>query len=130
MASNDRGAGSQEWKHGPEPASGKPVAHYAWQAEKVSAPERRGQRRKKIAGCLALAGIVCAIGALIWMIRIYRPIRVVLAGAGYETNLAVAHNAWGWRALAELSNQLRGSSVSSPWWHSGEIQVTEPRRLD
>lgn len=129
MARNDPGAGSQDWRHGAGQRSSKPAAQYEWQTEKALERGRKSRRWRKIAGSLALASIVCAIGLLIWMIRIYRPIRVVLAGAGYESNLAVEHNARGWESLAKLYEQVKGSSVSSPWWHSGAMEVAEPRRL-
>ena len=108
--------------------SGKPVVQHDWQAEQAAAPKKK-RHWPRIVGCVALASIVCLIGYLYWMINVYKPIRVLLAGAGYESNLAVEHNARSQESLVKLKEQLKSSSVSSSWRDSGEIQVDGPRRL-
>lgn len=128
MASNDPGAWSQDWRQDAK-GSDKPVVQYDWQAEGNAQPKKKSRRWAKIIGGVALASIVCVIGYLIYMIAVYKPIRVVLAGAGYEPNLVVEHNARGWESLGKLKEQLLGTSVSSSWLHSGEIHVDGPRRL-
>src|SRR5262249_16714989 len=67
-----------------------------WQAEQESEPTKKKRHWRKIVAGVALVGIVGLIGVLYWMIDPYKSVRVVLAGAGSETNLEVPHNALGW----------------------------------
>jgi hypothetical protein len=56
-----------------------------------------------VAGALILG--VCLVSAfwLISLLRLPRPARLVLVGAGYEANLQVPHNSYGWRGLQDLA---------------------------
>src|SRR5687767_12263945 len=53
-----------------------------------------------------LVGLLTASGLLVWLALWYRPPRpidVVLVGAGYESNLTVPHNVYGWRTAERLA---------------------------
>lgn len=44
-----------------------------------------------------------------------RPARLVLLGAGYQANLAVPQNVYGWQALTDLADLTRSDDVFSFW---------------
>jgi hypothetical protein len=55
------------------------------------------------------------------------PACLILAGAGYEDNLAVAHNARGREAMARLAGLARGSTpLSSLFRRSGRLRLAHP----
>ncbi len=73
---------------------------------------RNGRAARIVAAALAL---FVGVGACLWLIsllRLPRPARLVLVGAGYEANLQIPHNAYGWRSLQALKS-LSEQPVSS-----------------
>ncbi len=65
-----------------------------------------------IAGALILCVCLLSFGWLIYLLRLPRPARLVLVGAGYEANLQLPHNSYGWRGLQDLA-ALPDQPVSS-----------------
>ncbi len=75
----------------------------------TSPPRKKGGFRKSQIGIawlalLALAG--CFIWASSWL-RPPRPCSLVLLGAGYQENLSIDENVYGWQSLADLANMVR-----------------------
>lgn len=65
---------------------------------------------------------------LIWVITWYRPpqpAELVLLGAGYEENLAVPHNIYGWQSLVDLAQT--GEEHAS--WSQDLLHVAHPPRV-
>ena len=65
-----------------------------------------------ITGALVLAVLLVSAFWLISLLRLPRPARLVLVGAGYESNLQIPHNSYGWRGLQDLA-ALADQPVSS-----------------
>ena len=109
MPAGDPRPPKRSWREGaastPKSAAGK----RAWKQE-ASAGEsgplftRRGKILLAAGGLLGVLGAIIAV--YLWM-RPIDPPRLVLIGAGYETNLAVPHNVQGRRALTELADWAR-----------------------
>src|SRR5437773_232968 len=98
MASNDPPR-RKSWRDAATPASSpRPGGQKGWQqpaqADKTAAAG--GARKTWIA--IVVSAIVLVVGAFIYFVLIPKPpppLRMVLLGAGYETNLAVPHNVAG-----------------------------------
>jgi hypothetical protein len=61
---------------------------------------------RAVAIAAILGGLLTASGLLVWLALWYhppRPVGAVLVGAGYETNLTVPHNVYGWRTVERLA---------------------------
>src|SRR2546428_76797 len=86
-ASGNRGPTKREWQKEGGGSGGGP---------------RLSRRMKIILAASSLVGVLVGVLVMWWMIRRTDPPRLVLIGAGYETNLAVPHNVHGKRALADL----------------------------
>jgi hypothetical protein len=105
------GGGKRQWQAKPAPAA---AAAPAW------------SRPAKIR--LALFALAAAVGLVIglfYLLRMPRPACLLLAGASYDTNLAVPHNAYGWKGLRDLSAVAEPEGfVSSwfPWNRSGKLR--------
>ncbi|MFO0947237.1 MAG: hypothetical protein U1D30_15050 [Planctomycetota bacterium] len=102
-----------------------------WRAE----PDRGRRPRAvvrfaKVAGTLATFSAVAAL--LIWVsswLRLPRPVALILVGAGYETNLAVPPNVYGWKGLVDLS-ALAGEHDPLHFWRHGLIRLAiGPKQL-
>jgi hypothetical protein len=80
---------------------------------------------------VALTFLVGA-GVFVWVVFWFwppPPARIVLVGAGYETNLAVPHNVYGREGLRSLA-AWAGDRPDSFYWRSGLLQLkSEPTEL-
>src|SRR5205814_1818850 len=63
---------------------------------------RISKRMKILLAVTSLLAVVAVIVVVLLWLRGTDPPRLVLIGAGYETNLAVPHNAYGKRGLGDL----------------------------
>jgi hypothetical protein len=125
MSPNPANSSRRGWRDGANKpaASNKDQGKRAWQkieqpkTSKVSSGTSRGIKLGIAGGALAVL-----IGLLVWIVfwlRTPKPACLVLIGAGYETNLALPHNAAGWKgleALNELAPRASGISSWMEWW--------------
>ena len=102
------------WRVGGNPRGMDPSGRF-WRrapAQQRGQASRSGRAARILAGMLSL---FVALGACFWLISLLhlpRPVRLVLVGAGYEDNLQIPHNAYGWRGLQDLA-ALSDRPVSS-----------------
>ena len=118
------------WHPQPAPAPAPPPDARRWRREPGAGAARRWGRRS-VFGLLTLAFVACT-GLLVWAVLWFwppRPARLVLVGAGYETNLAVPPNVYGregLNALAAWASARPGSFA----WSSGLLKSgAEPTEL-
>ncbi len=100
-----------------------PVAR--WRRERASS-SRAGSRRLTI---LTACAYFALTGVLVWVALWLWPPRascVILVGAGYETNLAVPHNAEGRRSLAGLAAIARRAPTAMLWRSRGLRLARDP----
>src|SRR6476660_5531116 len=77
------GTGKRAWQKAPEAPTG---------------PKRPLSRRAKLG--LATFAVSAVVGLMIVVVLLLRPLKpacLVLLGAGFEENLAVPHNVYGWK---------------------------------
>lgn len=94
----------------------------AWHA---GPPRKKGGFRKSQIGFAWLALLVltgCFIWASSWL-RPPRPCSLVLLGAGYQENLAIDENVYGWQSLADLANVVREDQFS--FWGRHLLQLRQ-----
>src|SRR5262245_44697222 len=100
----------------------KPDARTAkgWQQSPRPTAIRRpwGRRARIVVAVSLLAAVAAAFTAVLLWPRPAPPVRLVLIGAGYETNLAVPHNVWGRRGLRDLERWAQDYIGRSPRGHS------------
>jgi hypothetical protein len=95
-------------------------------------PPQRGRRRRRR---LLLGGGVLAIVAttFIWAASWFAPpppVRMTLVGAGYEENLALPHNVYGWNSLRDLAALWEEGSHASYWAQRFWSEPPQPQRLN
>jgi len=95
------------WRKGVKPAERKQETLPAWRREEQSpADASNGKRRRTLKISLGVLGMVGGLAGLIvlliWL-RLPRNVSFIFAGSGYEKNLAVPHNAYGWLGLNHLA---------------------------
>jgi hypothetical protein len=66
-----------------------------------AAPVSRRAIKRTIA-VIALLGLAIAIGVLIILPRAQRPACLIVVGSGYEQNLLLPHNVYGWNGASQL----------------------------
>lgn len=98
-----------------------------WQASAKRKWSRRAWRLGFGAALLALL-----TGGFVWLSALFAPprgVEFVLVGSGYEQNLSVPHNVYGWNSLADLATAVETGARRSLWgrhfWHTRP----EPQRL-
>jgi hypothetical protein len=91
-------ASGRFWRNASPPGPGNPSRGWRW--------------GWIIAGALVLGVCLLSLLWLINLLRLPRPARLVLVGAGYEANLQLPHNSYGWRGLQDLA-ALSDQPVSS-----------------
>ncbi len=100
------------------------------------APGRRPPRRfrRVMIGSFLL---VVAVSAFLWVASWFqppRPVQLVLVGAGYQQNLAVPHNIFGWNSLQDLAEAVSGNDAPQYWgrrlWHRPPQVFTLHREFD
>src|SRR5437588_11712207 len=103
MPSNESRGAVPGWKKSAGAAPGKQDPRRLWQRESA-AKGKPGKRRRwlRLAGSLGLVAVLGALVYLIWMILALQPVTLILAGAGYETNLVVPQSAHGWQCVGRL----------------------------
>jgi hypothetical protein len=108
-----------------EPGGSRP-----WQP-KDAAPDssaKPGKRTvKRIAAVVALLAIAVGIGIVFLWLRPIKPACLVLIGSGYEQNLLLPHNAYGWNGLTALEKDVTQEGehlFRLPW-----DQPTQMRRV-
>lgn len=98
-----------------------------WQAP----PPRRSRRRIwRIGGGVTLLALLTA--GFVWLSALFAPPRGVefcLIGAGYEQNLSVPHNVYGWNSLCDLSTVVDRGKQQSFWARRFWRSRPEPARL-
>ncbi len=101
-----------------------------WRRESQASDKLRRWRRLRIAALVG-AFLVCT-GLLVWAsLWLFppQPASLVIVGAGYETNLAVPHNAHGREGMRELA-AWAGAQPTSFSWYSGLLKLKpEPVEL-
>ena len=81
----------------------------AWQTRDTAAPtatmpSRRTRRRVIAVACLV--GLAIGIGILLSYLKGTRPACLVVLGSGYEHNLLLPHNAYGWNGATHLLDNI------------------------
>lgn len=105
-----------------------------WKKDTVAVERSGGKKltRKTKLGAGVLAFLLFNI-LLIWVIYWLwppKPASLVLIGAGYESNLAVPHNVYGWNGLESLAELSRGGPTSFMGWGAATMQLRyEPKTL-
>jgi hypothetical protein len=87
-----------------------------WKKDQAAAPaRRRWSRRTQLGVAGGLFGLLAVgVAALLWMLYPPKPACLVVVGSGYEDNLSLPHNVYGWSGARDLvawcqSNAGRGS---------------------
>lgn len=131
MSNNEVRPSGPSWRPGDRPAPRIVGEEPKWRAERDRGRRPHATVRfAKVAATLVTFGIFCAL--LIWVsswLRLPRPVALVLIGAGYETNLAVPANVYGWKGLGDFS-ALAGERNPLHFWRHGLIRLAVgPRQL-
>src|SRR5262245_13807351 len=122
------------WRSDVPAADKKREALPTWKKETVVAEKTTGKKltRKTKLGLGVLAFLLFN-ALLVWVIYWLwppKPTCLVLIGAGYENNLAVPHNVYGWNSLEGLADLSKGAS-SFMSWGSATMQLRfEPKELN
>src|ERR1051325_4753620 len=97
-----------DWR-GASPQSSDAGGARPWQPTQAadSAPSSRRGIKRAIA-LLALIGIAVGIGVAILLLQPLKPACLVLIGSGYEDNLFLPHNVFGWNGLDILEKEVTG----------------------
>jgi hypothetical protein len=81
-------------------------------------PRRGPLRLRRLQIGVAWLSLLVLTALLVWAstwLSPPRPARLVLLGAGYQDNLAVPHNVYGWQSLADLAQLTQSAGVFSFW---------------
>lgn len=98
------------------PARGDHADQQRWHA--TDAPRRSNWRRLQLPFVVLLLAVFASV--ILWAsswLRPPRPTYFLLAGAGYETNLSVPHNALGWNVLVDLQKVSNDAQTQRYWGH-------------
>jgi len=121
------------WRKGIKPAEPKQELQPTWRREKqAAAAGESGKRRRGMKIGLGVVGLLAVLAGLILLIlllRPVRPLRLIAAGSGYERNLAVSHNAYGWLGLNHVVAWAESHVQGTSRWDAGKLDVTGPLRL-
>ena len=130
---------SPAWKNqGPSPAKKESASVPAWKKD-AAAPDAAGPRawqdqpgtpavaprpRSKYTRLLFAVGLLSALisGIVLWIIY-YRPLKpatLIVLGASYDVNLALPHNAYGWKGMQELKDTSGMRLAYSPQEEVGD----------
>jgi hypothetical protein len=108
----------------------------AWQKrpDLPAGPRRPWSKKSKLGlATFAVSGILLLMIAVILYLRPAKPACLVLVGDGFEEELAVPHNVYGWKGLVDLAALGKTSSQESwlPWQVSRTLRVESgPRTQD
>jgi hypothetical protein len=121
------------WRKGVKPAERKQEALPQWRREQQDqAGPADGKRRRALKIGTGVVGIMAGIAGLIGLVLLLRPVspvHLILAGSGYEHNLAVPHNAYGWLGLNHLVAWADSHREGTSRWDAGKVEVVRPLRL-
>jgi hypothetical protein len=117
MASNPSGKQGPGWRGSKAGAPRKPAVEPGWRSGlDLPTGGRRKSRKLRLAIATGLfLTLVGVLAGLIWMIYRPRPAALVLVGAGYEENLTVPHNVYGWKGLGDLAAWCSGTGRPLSW---------------
>lgn len=110
------------------PARGDQADQQRWHA--VDAPRRSNWRRLQLPLVVVLLAVFASV--ILWAsswLRPPRPTYFMLAGAGYETNLSVPHNALGWNVLVDLQKVSNDAQTQRYWGHRLLRSGDGPQRM-
>jgi hypothetical protein len=135
MAGEKRGPVKRGWKKDVKPTSSERAGpQRGWRKESTIAvtEAKVGWSKRKKFGLL-WGGIFLILLAIIlvilWLIP-PKPVALILVGAGYEDNLAVAPNVYGWQGLRDLAEFARGEK-GGLWSKSGPLSLKhDPLKLN
>ena len=121
------------WKLGKTRAKAEDVAmdSPAWRRElatRLRRPRRWLKNTKIALGILFFLLLLCL---LVWTSTWIHPpdaFALVLIGAGYEDNLTVPHNVYGWASLTALT-ELGDAKSGDPTWDPALVKVSGPGQL-
>jgi hypothetical protein len=124
------------WRSQAAGSDRKQASQPAWRKGPAAArPARRLSRRAQfgIAAGLFLVA-VAGVAALLWMLYPPQPACLVVVGAGYEDNLSLPHNVYGWQGARDLARWCEDTAGGGSWLarltHTGYIRLQHgPARL-
>jgi hypothetical protein len=88
----------------PQPVGAKPWQTGAAPDGPSILPTKRSLKRTVALASLVL--LACGIGAVIYWLRPIKPACLVLVGSGYETNLLLPSNVYGWNGLLAMDREV------------------------
>src|SRR5262245_3282800 len=97
-----------------EPKRGGPI----WRREETTDVPATGLRSRKLRLAGVLAGLGVLGGLLVWVsfwLWPFKSASLILIGSGYETNLALPANIYGWQALHDLADASQNNQLASFW---------------
>ncbi|TWT38383.1 vWA domain-containing protein [Blastopirellula retiformator] len=121
-----RGRNHQASSH--TPARGEHADQQRWHT--FDAPRRTDWKRLQLPFSIAFLSVLILV--ILWAsswLRPPRPTRFILAGAGYETNLSVPHNALGWNVLVDLQQVSNDAQTQRYWGHRLLRSGDGPQRM-
>jgi hypothetical protein len=122
------------WRKGGKPGTKKQESLKPWQRQKEKSGEETHDGGRRIVRIgVGVAGIMAALAGLIWLILLLRQVpatQVLLVGAGYETNLILPHNAYGWAGLNSLFSWLEERRQQKESWDSHKLAEPALLRLN
>lgn len=101
-------------------------ARGGWRQRPTADRKKRSRRTKIVLGVSALLACnIVLLFAVYWMWP-PKPACLLLVGAGYEDNLAVPHNVYGWQGLNDLAEFSQSGSLVPSKWSSAPLRLKEP----
>jgi hypothetical protein len=120
-------ANQRGWKQDvPTAVRTPPGPQRVWQREKEPAGAVRAgwsRRRKLGLVCGGLCATLAALVLVVWWLRPPRPLALVLVGAGYEDNLAVAPNVYGLQGLEDLQALAASRADALSWNRASSLSI-------
>lgn len=122
------------WRGPSKPVDRAPAAQPGWKkqasgwqrdASPPTTPWRLSRGSKFGIAFGSVLGLVVALAVLIYFIWPPQPAALILAGAGYETNLSVPHNAHGWRGLTDLQAWNDEPDTGRSWFNTGRMRLLQ-----
>jgi hypothetical protein len=126
---------SPAWRNQGGPGERKKGAQPAWRKDQEAPHKSRRLSRPTKFG-IVLGLCVVLVGGLVWLLLMLWPpssAALVVVGSGYEENLAVPHNVYGWDGAKDVAGLFTQNAISSFWDRvTGKTSVQllkEPVRL-
>src|SRR5947209_1535312 len=113
------GTGKRAWQKAPDAATG---------------PQRPWSKKSKLGlATFAVSAIIALMIGVVLYLRPAKPACLVLIGTGFEEEMAVPHNVYGWKGLEDLAILTTAGGTDSwlPWSGSGPLRLQSgPRAHD